>query len=76
MVIVSKFHEYRDYVITKIIFDTGMRIGECLLIKTDTDINFNERTIFLPADNTKGKICIFFSTNGNITKKVVTINKN
>lgn len=63
MVIVSKFHEYRDYVITKIIFDTGMRIGECLLIKTDTDINFNERTIFLPADNTKGKRdrYVFFS---------------
>ena len=59
----SKFHEYRDYVITQLIFDTGMRVGECLLIKDETDINFNERTIFLPADNTKGKKdrYVFFS---------------
>lgn len=59
----SKFHEYRDYVITQLIFDTGMRIGECLMIKDETDINFNERTIFLPADNTKGKKdrYVFFS---------------
>ena len=59
----SKFHEYRDYVITQLIFDTGMRIGECLMIRDETDINFNERTIFLPADNTKGKKdrYVFFS---------------
>lgn len=59
----SKFHEYRDYIIIQLLFDTGMRIGECLLIKDQTDINFNERTIFLPADNTKGKKdrYVFFS---------------
>ena len=59
----SKFHEYRDFVITQLIFDTGMRLGECLLIKDETDINFTERTIFLPADNTKGKKdrYVFFS---------------
>lgn len=59
----SKFHEYRDYVITQLIFDTGMRLGETLLIKDETDINFNDRTIFLPADNTKGKKdrYVFFS---------------
>ena len=40
-----------------------MRVGECLMIKDVTDINFNERTIFLPADNTKGKKdrYVFFS---------------
>ena len=42
----SKFHEYRDYVITQLIFDTGMRLGECFMIRNETDINFNERTIF------------------------------
>ena len=59
----SKFHEYRDYVITELIFDTGMRIGECLSIRDETDINFTERTIFLPAENTKGKKdrYVFFS---------------
>ena len=59
----SKFHEYRDYVITQLIFDTGMRVGECLMIRDETDINFNERTIFLSADITKGKKdrYVFFS---------------
>lgn len=59
----SKFSEYRDYVTTQLLFDTGMRLGECLAIKDATDINFAERTIFLPADNTKGKKdrYVFFS---------------
>lgn len=59
----SKFHEYRDYVITELIFDTGMRLGECLAIRDETDINFTDRTIFLPAENTKGKKdrYVFFS---------------
>ncbi len=59
----SRFHEYRDCIITELLFDTGMRLGECLLIKEKTDINFAERTIFLPADNTKGKKdrYVFFS---------------
>lgn len=51
----SKFHEYRDYGITQLIFDTGMRLGECLAIRDATDIDFQNRTIFLPAENTKGK---------------------
>lgn len=59
----SRFHEYRDYVITQLLFDTGMRLGECLLIKDKAHINFSERTIFLPAENTKGKKdrYVFFS---------------
>lgn len=58
----SKFHEYRDYVIAQLIFDTGMRIGETLLIK-ETDIDFVKRTILLRAKNTKGKKdrYVFFS---------------
>ena len=40
-----------------------MRLGECLLIKDKAHINFSERTIFLPAENTKGKKdrYVFFS---------------
>ena len=59
----SKFHEFRDYIISELIIDTGMRVGECLMIKDETDIDFTERTIFLPADNTKGKKdrYVFFS---------------
>ena len=60
----SKFHEYRDYVVTQSIFDTGMRLGETLLIK-ETDIDYVRRTIFLPAENTKGKKdrYVFFSAD-------------
>ncbi len=50
----SKFHEYRDYTIIQLIFDTGMRLGECLMITMD-DIDINNRTILLQAENTKGK---------------------
>ncbi|MFR8104141.1 MAG: tyrosine-type recombinase/integrase, partial [Clostridia bacterium] len=48
----SKFHEYRDYIVAQLIFDTGMRLGETLLIE-ETDIDFTKRTILLKAENTK-----------------------
>lgn len=51
---ISKFHEYRDYAIAQLIFDTGMRLSETLHIK-ETDIDFTRRSILLPAENTKGK---------------------
>lgn len=58
----SKFHEYRDYIVAQLIFDTGMRLGETLLIE-ETDIVFIKRTILLKAENTKGKKdrYVFFS---------------
>lgn len=61
---ISKFSEFRDYTIVLTLSDTGMRIGECLNIKI-TDVNFKERYIFLPAENTKGKKSryVFFSDN-------------
>ena len=50
----SAYVEYRDYVITNLLMDTGMRIAECLLIKVE-DVDLNKRAIYLPAENTKGK---------------------
>ena len=74
----SKFSEYRDYIITLLIFDTGMRIGETLLIKEE-DIDFNEKTILLLADNTKGKRdrYVFFSSKmqSNLQKWIKYRNK-
>ena len=59
---VSKFHEYRDYIVAQLIFDTGMRLGETLLIK-ETEVDFTKRTILLTAENTKGRKdrYVFFS---------------
>lgn len=50
----SKLHEYRDYVIIICLLDTGMRIGECLMLTTE-DIDFKNRSILLKAENTKGR---------------------
>lgn len=58
----SKFHEYRDYIIINILMDTGMRIGECLKLKL-SEMDFKDRSILLLAENTKGKRAryVFFS---------------
>lgn len=58
----SKFSEYRDYVIIQLLLDSGMRIGEALMIKIG-DVNFKDCSIYLPAENTKGKRgrYVFFS---------------
>lgn len=59
----SKFSEYRDYTLIQIIIDTGMRLGECLMLKME-DIDLNERCIVLKAENTKGKMerVVFYSS--------------
>ena len=66
----SKYVEYRDYVITNLLMDTGMRISECLLIKTE-DIDLVKSVIFLPAQNTKGKKdrMVYFSNEMNLLLK-------
>lgn len=49
----TKFHEYRDYVIINLIFDTGMRLSETLSL-TIHDVDLVRRVIYLPAELTKG----------------------
>lgn len=58
----SYYAEMRDYTIIMLLLDTGMRIGECLKIEM-CELDMNERTIFLPSENTKGRQnrCVFFS---------------
>ena len=51
---VSKFSEYRDSVIIRLLLDTGMRCRECLMIQVK-DVDLQKRCIMLPAENTKGK---------------------
>ncbi|GAA0857786.1 hypothetical protein GCM10008916_12910 [Clostridium nitritogenes] len=59
---ITKFHEYRDYIIINLIMDTGMRLGECLSL-TIEEVDLVRKTIFLSADITKGKKdrYVFFS---------------
>lgn len=58
----SKFHEFRDYTIINLIFDSGMRLGETLQLKID-NIDLSRRTIFLDGEVTKGRKdrVVFFS---------------
>ena len=58
----SYFPEHRDFMAIMLILDTGMRLGECLKISTE-DIDMDDRTICLPAENTKGRRTryVFFS---------------
>lgn len=58
----TKYAEYRDYVIIQLIFDTGMRVGETLLIEMD-NLDLVNRAIELKAENTKAKTSrvVFFS---------------
>ncbi|MDD4689720.1 MAG: tyrosine-type recombinase/integrase [Eubacteriales bacterium] len=50
----GQFHEYRDSTVIQLLIDTGMRIGECLLIKTE-DIDVTRRSIYLQSENTKAR---------------------
>ena len=43
---------YRDKLIVKLLYSTGMRVGELSKLKVE-DIDFQERFIHIPAENTK-----------------------
>ena len=59
----TKYAEYRDYIIIQLVFDTGMRIGETLLIDTTIDLDLKNRAIYLRTEMTKAKVgrTVFFS---------------
>lgn len=50
----TQFHQFRDYTVINLIFDTGMRLSECLHL-TINDVDLLRRTILIPADLTKGR---------------------
>ena len=59
----TKYAEFRDFVAIQLVFDTGMRIGETLLIDITRDLDLKNRAIYLRAEVTKAKIArtVFFS---------------
>lgn len=58
----TRFSEYRDYVILQLLLDTGMRIGETLNLKTE-DVDIEKKAIYIPAEISKGRKdrYVFFS---------------
>ncbi len=68
---VTKYFEYRDYVVIQLIMDTGMRVGETLSLTID-DIDLDRRAVLIPANITKSKKerYVFFSnTMAGILKR-------
>lgn len=58
----SVYSEYRDLLVMMIMLDCGTRLGETLSIE-ESQIDLDERTIFLPSEKTKGRRgrSVFFS---------------
>lgn len=58
----SYYPEARDAMITMLLLDTGMRLGECLMLSVN-HLDMNERVINIPAEFTKGRKSrsVFFS---------------
>lgn len=57
---VSKFHDYRNALITKTLLDTGMRIGECLSLMPE-HIDFNHKSILIINPKNKQQRYVYFS---------------
>lgn len=50
--LIESIDNYRDKLIVKLLYSTGMRVGELSKLKVE-DIDFQERFIHIPAENTK-----------------------
>lgn len=56
----AKFHGYRNKVITMILQDTGMRIGECLSLEVES-IDFKHRMILVTKTKGRKERYVYFS---------------
>ena len=56
------FPEYRDFIATLLMLDSGTRLGETLSV-TMEQVDLSDKSLFLPADKTKGRKArvVFFS---------------
>ena len=52
--LIESIDDYRDKLIINLLYSTGMRVGELSKLKVE-DIDFTERFIHIPAENTKTK---------------------
>lgn len=56
----STFHGYRNYIITKLLLDTGMRIGECLSLFPE-HFDFTHKSILITNPKNKQERYVYFS---------------
>jgi len=57
---VSKFHDYRNAMITKTLLDTGMRVGECLSLMPE-HVDFAHKSILIVNPKNKQQRYVYFS---------------
>lgn len=56
----STFHGYRNYVIARLLLDTGMRIGECLSLQEE-NFDFQHKSILVTNPKNKQERYVYFS---------------
>ncbi|GAB7386845.1 hypothetical protein BSNK01_06810 [Bacillaceae bacterium] len=56
----TKFHSYRNWVITRLLLDTGMRISECLSLMPE-HIDFEHKSILITNPKNKQQRYVYFS---------------
>ncbi|WP_339218945.1 tyrosine-type recombinase/integrase [Paenibacillus sp. FSL H8-0332] len=56
----STFHGYRNYVVTRLLLDTGMRIGECLSLFPES-ADFKHKSIHVTNAKNKQERFVYFS---------------
>lgn len=56
----SAFHGYRNYTITRLLLDTGMRIGECLELMPE-QIDFKHKSILVKKTKNGSERYVYFS---------------
>ncbi|WP_303984163.1 tyrosine-type recombinase/integrase [Niallia circulans] len=56
----TTFHGYRDYLITRLLLDTGMRIGECLALRVE-HIDFKNKSILIENPKNHKQRYVYFS---------------
>lgn len=56
----STFHGYRNYIITKLLLDTGMRIGECLSLFPE-HFDYTHKSILITNPKNKQERYVYFS---------------
>lgn len=65
---VTKFHDYRNWIITRLLLDSGMRIGECLAIMPE-HIDFQHKSILIVNPKNKKQRYVYFSPKMNLELK-------
>ncbi|MDP9577378.1 UNVERIFIED_ORG: integrase/recombinase XerD [Bacillus sp. 1751] len=57
---ITTFHGYRNWVVTRLLLDTGMRISECLSLRPD-NIDFKNKAILIENPKNRQQRYVYFS---------------